>query len=385
MLPKDMMSGLGTADATTLEDHVGESPDDPTVPALSGNPFSFASSETPRHIMERILSQSVSYIRADPNLCFTIAHYCRVKNQSSGQYRSATSTAITTTSPGGGKKKKEEKIAQNAQIHAAVSVAGVAAAVAAMVAATAASSGKEGEEMTKTNMAVASAAMLVAAQCVEAAELMGAGRDHLASVVSSAVIVSSPDDIMALTAAAATALRGAATLKERALKEEWNIAAVLPMEKGVAGDANGSIGSGSSNSDELYPEENILGIRRRELLAKGSELLKRTRTGELHWKIVSVYINQMNQVILEMKSKYFLGTINRKKKYLVSGVVQNMPAWPGRRLLEGPNNRRYFGLNTVDRGLVEFECENQKEYETWTEGVSSLLSLDAESSNKYRI
>jgi hypothetical protein len=53
-------------------------------------------------------------------------------------------------------------------------------------------------------MAVASAATLVAAQCVEAAEAMGAERDHLASVVSSAVNVHSHDDITTLTAAAAT-------------------------------------------------------------------------------------------------------------------------------------------------------------------------------------
>ena len=53
-------------------------------------------------------------------------------------------------------------------------------------------------------MAVASAATLVAAQCVEAAEAMGAERDHLASVVNSAVNVRSHDDIVTLTVAAAT-------------------------------------------------------------------------------------------------------------------------------------------------------------------------------------
>ena len=104
-------------------------------------------------------------------------------------------------------KKKEETRAHNAQIHAAVSVAGVAAAVAAIAAATAASSsaGKD-EQMAKTDMAVASAATLVAAQCVEAAEVMGAEREHLAYVVSSAVNVRSAGDIMTLTAGAATGL-----------------------------------------------------------------------------------------------------------------------------------------------------------------------------------
>lgn len=102
-------------------------------------------------------------------------------------------------------KKKEETRAHNAQLHAAVSVAGVAAAVAVIAAATAATSaaGKD-EQMAKTDMAVASAAILVAAQCVEAAESMGADRDHLISAVNSAVNVRSHGDILTLTAAAAT-------------------------------------------------------------------------------------------------------------------------------------------------------------------------------------
>jgi len=102
-------------------------------------------------------------------------------------------------------KKKEENRTHNAQLHATISVAAVAAAVAAIAAATAGSSApSKDEKMAKTDTAVASAATLVAAQCVEAAEAMGAERDHLASVVSSAVNVRSHDDITTLTAAAAT-------------------------------------------------------------------------------------------------------------------------------------------------------------------------------------
>lgn len=83
------------------------------------------------------------------------------------------------------------------------------------------------------------------------------------------------------------ALRGAATLKARALKEVWNIAAVIPVEKNLGGGGYGNNGNGngsngsshSSFSGELVPEENFLGICSRELLARGCELLKRTRTG----------------------------------------------------------------------------------------------------------
>ncbi|XP_027365615.1 VAN3-binding protein-like isoform X4 [Abrus precatorius] len=387
-----------------LEDIAAEVDDSATV---SGNPFSFASSETSQMVMDRIMSHSFGQQEVSPRTSGRLSHssgplngsltdsppvspseiddfkYNRSNNNHNTMITGMSSqiwavTAGGAAAGGGGKtvgrwlkdrkeKKKEETRAHNAQLHAAVSVAGVAAAVAAIAAATAASSGsRKDEQMAKTDMAVASAATLVAAQCVEAAEAMGAERDHLASVVSSAVNVRSAGDITTLTAAAATA--------------------VIPVEKNLGGGANGSNGSSNSSfSGELVPEENFLGICSRELLARGCELLKRTRTGELHWKIVSVYINRMNQVMVKMKSRHVAGTITKKKKNVVLGVIKDMPAWPGRHLLEGGENRRYFGLKTVMRGVVEFECRNQREYDVWTQGVSRLLSIAAERNNKNRI
>ncbi|XLR58074.1 hypothetical protein HN51_012444 [Arachis hypogaea] len=68
-------------------------------------------------------------------------------------------------------KKKEETITHNAQLHATISVAAVAFAVAAITAAMAASSApSKDERMAKIDMAMASAATLVATQSVEAAE-----------------------------------------------------------------------------------------------------------------------------------------------------------------------------------------------------------------------
>ncbi|KAA8548680.1 hypothetical protein F0562_000364 [Nyssa sinensis] len=288
----------GPAGAGTIpEDLAGELEEAATV---SGNPFSFASSETSQLVMERIMSQSQE---VSPRTSGRLSHSSGPLNGGSltDSPPSTPSTEAerqalpaTAAASGGGKtvgrwlkerreKKKEETRALNAQLHATVSVAGVAAAVAAIAAATAASSGSgKDEQMAKTDMAVASAATLVAAQCVEAAEAMGAEREHLASVVSSAVNVRSAGDIMTLTAAAATALRGAATLKARTLKEVWNIAAVIPVDRGMgagSGSGNGNVCSnGSSNSSysgELVPEENFLGICSRELLARGCELLKR--------------------------------------------------------------------------------------------------------------
>ncbi|KAJ4888771.1 hypothetical protein Rs2_28519 [Raphanus sativus] len=367
---------------------------------VSGNTFSFASSETSLMVMERIMAQSpdISSPRTSGRLShssFTesppispsdiddFKQFYRVSPSFSGHIRGPSAVSGVA---GGSKtvgrwlkdrreKKREETRAQNAQLHAVVSVASVAAAVAAIAVATASqSSSGHDEQVAKTDSAVASAATLVAAQCVEAAEIMGADREHLASVVSSAVNVRSAGDIMTLTAAAATALRGAATLKARALKEVWNIAAVIPVEKGVP---KGGVGSGGGGGYQggLTPEDNFLGMYSRELLAKGCELLKRTREGDLHWKVVSVYINKTKQVMLRMKSKHVAGTITKKKKYVVAELVKGLTAWPGRELLEGGEHLRYFGLKTLEKRVIEFECKSQREYDLWTQGVSMLLSI----------
>lgn len=81
-----------------------------------------------------------------------------------------------------------------------------------------------------------------------------------------------------------SALRGAATLKARAMKEVLNIAAVLPMERGTGGPTGGKGNKGHRNnnySGELSPGEDFLTACSQELLAKGAELLKRTRKGDL--------------------------------------------------------------------------------------------------------
>lgn len=78
------------------------------------------------------------------------------------------------------------------------------------------------------------------------------------------------------------ALRGAATLKARALKEVWNIASVTPVDRAMGASNGGRNGSLSgSHSGEIVVEENFLGICSKELLARGGELLKRTRKGKI--------------------------------------------------------------------------------------------------------
>ncbi|XP_076908757.1 VAN3-binding protein-like [Bidens hawaiensis] len=383
-----------------------------TTETLTGNTFSFASSATSQLVLERIMSQSDLSPLASGRLSHSsgplnpshmeetdsphispsdeyddVVKFLRANNTLQPLFANGRSAYVAggcSTTPAGKtvgrwlkerrEKKKEETRAHNAQLHAAVSVAGVAAAVATIAAATAAASASSKDEhVAKTNMAVASAATLVAAQCVEAAEAMGAEREHLVAAVSSAVNVKSHGDILTLTAAAATALRGAATLKARALKEVWNIAAVIPVERGLK--ESKSQGKNNGYGEQTPSEENFLGICNQELLARGSELLKRTRNGDLHWKIVSVYIHRTGQVMLKMKSKHVGSTITKKKKNVVLEVCKNMSAWPGRHLFDVGEERHYFGLRTVGRGLVEFECRTKREYDMWTQGVSRLLAI----------
>ena len=86
------------------------------------------------------------------------------------------------------------------------------------------------------------------------------------------------------------ALRGAATLKARALKEVWNIASVTPADRVPNGGSSGRNGSlNGSHSGELVAEENFLGICSKELLARGGELLKRTRKGKFLSLLVSMF------------------------------------------------------------------------------------------------
>ncbi|KAJ6681308.1 hypothetical protein OIU74_019733 [Salix koriyanagi] len=409
-----------TTASSILEDVTGEMTEEIMQTNPSANyQFSFASSTTSQLLLERIMSQSevsplasgrLSHSSGPLNMTESdsppispsddfedIVKYFRSHNSINPLFNGGRASA----GPGSGapptgsktvgrwlkdrkEKKKEETRAQNAQLHAAVSVAAVASSIAAIAAATAASSAAgRNEQLAKTDMAVASAATLVAAQCVEAAEAMGAERDHLASVVSSAVNVHSHDDITTLTAAAATALRGAATLKARALKDVLNVAAAIPMERctGICGAGNNGHPN-RSYSDELVNGENFLGACSVEFLARGSELLKRTRQGDLHWKIVSVYLHRTGQVMLKMKSRHVAGTITKKKKNVVVEVCKDMPAWPGRHLLDGGDHRRYFGLKTLARGIVEFECKNQREHDIWTQGVSRLLSIVSQRKNR---
>lgn len=250
-----------------------------------------------------------------------------------------------------GSSKVDKARAERARVHAAVSVASVAAAVAAVASAGAAIPELEDMDGARMESALASATQLLASHCVEIAELAGADHDQVASAVEAAVDVRSPGDLLTLTAAAATALRGAAAMRHRAQREARSRAAVAPYEK-----------AGSCRSADVWCKEGAL--------------LKRSRRGALHWKQVAVYINKKSQVMVKLKSKHIGGAFSKKKKGVVYGVYDDIPAWPAHEEGGGVESSApetcHFGLRTA-QGLLEFQCESRAQRQDWVEAVKNLI------------
>ncbi|KAF0922092.1 hypothetical protein E2562_024664 [Oryza meyeriana var. granulata] len=249
-----------------------------------------------------------------------------------------------------GSSRVDKARAERARVHAAVTVASVAAAVAAV--ASGATNPYDLDD-AKMDAALASATQLLASHCIEIAELAGADHDQVASAVEAAVDVRSPGDLMTLTAAAATALRGATALRLRAQREARSKAVVAPYEK-----------TGSCRGD---------------IWCKEGTLLKRSRKGALHWKRVSVYINKKSQVVVKLKSNHIGGAFSKKKKSVVYGVHDDVPAWPAHAsgggvppASETAAEKCHFGLRTA-QGVVEFRCESMAQKQDWVESVKNLL------------
>ncbi|XP_065857833.1 VAN3-binding protein [Euphorbia lathyris] len=243
-------------------------------------------------------------------------------------------------------KKKDKARMENAHMHSAISVAGLAAALAAVAAA-----GNSNETGSKMSMALASATELLASHCIDLAESAGAHHDRVASVVRSAVDIQSPGDLITLTAAAATALRGEAAVKARLPKEARRNAAISPYDSRWI----------CAYSDEV--EE------------KGApcdgELQQHTRKGVLRWKRISVYINKKTQVMIKMKSKHVGGAFSKKHKCIVYGVCDESSAWPYRKERESCEEV-YFGVKT-GQGLLEFKCKSKIHKQRWVDGIQNLL------------
>ncbi|CAF2110787.1 unnamed protein product [Brassica oleracea] len=144
-------------------------------------------------------------------------------------------------------------------------------------------SGKD-EQMAKTDMAVSSSATLADSQCMEAAEVIRAEKEHLASVVRTAISVRCARDIMTLTACVPQR-SGDIESEGYDRSLEYCISVYSDKElitsEGCSNISNCSNGSSSSSHNrELIQGDNFLVISGREWLARGCQLLKRSQGKE---------------------------------------------------------------------------------------------------------
>ncbi|KAI9076560.1 hypothetical protein K1719_041546 [Acacia pycnantha] len=264
-------------------------------------------------------------------------------------------------------RRKDRVRLENARVHSAVSIAALASALASVATSESSKSSNNGSP-SKLNLALASATELLASHCIEMAELGGADHERVASAVRSAIDIRTSGDLMTLTAAAATALRGEAALKARLPKEAKKNASISPYDRGIP-------------ETHLFPAFDSP-VWERPPPCVG-DLLLLTRKGALQWKHVSVYINKKCQVKIKLKSKYVGGTFSKKKKCMVYGICDKDTAWPYQKEREA-SEELYFGLKTA-QGLLEFKCKSKLHKQQWVEGIESLVrqlnSLEATESS----
>ncbi|KAM7472858.1 hypothetical protein LguiA_011041 [Lonicera macranthoides] len=256
-------------------------------------------------------------------------------------------------------KRKEEQRLQRAEVHAAISVAGVAAALAAM----AAENSKHDESATTKEAAVASAATLVAAQCAKVAEAMGAKREQLSAVMGSAMSGgTTTSDILTLTAAATTSLRGASTLKTRVCKKSRfsGSAPVLPLE----------------NSDLDFDLEKC-----RAILAKGSELNVETADGSFMVRSVAVVLNNEAKVLLKIRKVNLLNAFSSKMESVV--LDQHTELYKDSDYEE--NNTCFLIVLTTNCGIIKLDMmDDYKLYKMWATTIDHILALST-SFTKYEL
>ncbi|XP_022731888.1 VAN3-binding protein-like [Durio zibethinus] len=254
-------------------------------------------------------------------------------------------------------KRKEEDRLQRAEVHAAMSVAGLAAALAAV----AAENSKRDCNPTK-EAAVTSAAALVAAQCAKVAEAMGAKKEQLGSVIGSAMSGTSASDILTLTAAANTSLRGAATLKARTgCKNRFDGSAlILPIE---------------DKNDFPFEFEKC-----RSMLAEGAELGVETPDGKHVVRSVSILLDGESKVILKLRK---LSLLKSKKECIVLDLHAELYRDP--EADHETTDTCYLIVLTTNLGTIKLDLvDDYKRYKTWATTINHMLMLST-SFSKYQL
>lgn len=233
-------------------------------------------------------------------------------------------------------KKREETRFHSAKLHAALSLTQLAAAIAGF-ATTSESETQNQKQISvsrnnfewnqETGVAVASAATLLTSVFAEAAESLGAKRQRVASAVKSGLATQSPVDMMTLTAAATTCLRGAATLNSRAKAEAYS-----PTNQ--------------------------------KLLIIGAQITILTPSGDREFRWVTINLKQ-RQLTLIIRKKYLGGALTASREYKIIDVMEDMKCIKG---------CKFLNLKT-NKGIIKLLFGDEKQSIIWVSTISNLLEM----------
>ncbi|XP_039117518.1 VAN3-binding protein-like [Dioscorea cayenensis subsp. rotundata] len=228
-------------------------------------------------------------------------------------------------------KRKEKDRLKRAEVHAAISVARLSASLAAIAAENTVSNTINN---SKEN-AVAAAAALIAKHCATVAETIGAPHDHLASEINNAIIATDANNLLTLTAAAATSLKGAATLKG------------------------------------IRPHDFDFG-RCRSSLAKGEELIVHAMDGKWKIRLVSVVLNRDAKVILRMRKTSILMSLSNAHECVVYDMKTEMV---DEEVINKDENSFYCVDMSTSDGKIELKIKDYVQFKKWSMTINQMLML----------
>ncbi|PNT67935.1 hypothetical protein BRADI_3g33870v3 [Brachypodium distachyon] len=245
------------------------------------------------------------------------------------------------------RRRRDELRLHSAQAHAAVSVAQLAAAIAGIV------SSEPREDSKKLGAVLASAAALVATVCAEAAERAGAGGPRVASAVRAGLETSrhSPAELLTLTAAAATCLRGAAALRLRGA---------------AAADVDRGIGSAGGDDDALAVSISA-GVQ------KGVALRVCLPCGRVRVRTVAVFPQRGGRTVaLRLGKKRLRGAFATYDDHEVLGVSSSSS--PGETVAVVDGRRCFAVALTTSAGTVRLLLEDQTHWKIWKAAIEGMLA-----------
>ncbi|KAG0474776.1 hypothetical protein HPP92_014462 [Vanilla planifolia] len=252
---------------------------------------------------------------------------------------------------GGTQMKRKEKVRfQMAQVHAALSVARLASSIAGTIANCSIEPADTSRKGITTqvggwdknmNLAVASAATLVAAVCAEVAESVGARRVQINSIINRSLVPASATDILDMTAAAATSLRGAKALEVRKASARHDV------------------------EDQMI----LMGGTPLRVCKCGENLKQLWLAGKFRLRVVSVYIKR-GLLMLRLGKKILRGAICTYEEYRITGTSEDNE---GEVFAEHSHALCSISL-AITEGVVKLLFEDKKQYMQWSYTISYLFS-----------